>query len=148
VLKFLVRCTLFIVGVVFILDIGLPIRTEQNQVDQHTSQTQTDHRQTRTGDSRWADTSYKIHLVGGSFSSCSVGYSAYATLKDGDSVEVQSTRLFKTCIRISRGTDVIEVDKHWKLFALAFGGVLIAIGLGWLKNDDDDDRNGLGIRLG
>ena len=146
-LKLLVRCALFIAGIALILDIGLPIRTEQSQVDQHTSQTQTDHRPTRTGDSRWADTSYKIHLLGGSLSSCAVGYSAYANLKDGDSVEVQSTRLFKTCVRISRGTDVIEVDQHWKLFALALGGALIAIAIGWLKNDDDD-QGSLGIRLG
>jgi len=92
VFKFLSRCVLFVVGVVLLLDIGLPTRTEQLRVDQHTSQTQTDYRATRSPDSRWADTSYKIHLVGGRLSSCSVGYSTYSSLKDGDAVEVQSTK--------------------------------------------------------
>src|SRR5438045_1906553 len=136
--KFLLRCLCFIFGVVLLLDIGLPTRTEQLHVDQHTSQTQTDYRSTRSGDSRWADTSYKIHLVGGRLSSCAVGYSTYAALKDGDAVEVQSTNLFKNCIRITRGTETIESDKHWKLIALVGGVVLIAMAVGWLISDDED----------
>jgi len=147
VLKFLVRCILFIVGVVVLLDIGLPTRVEQLQVDQHTSQTQNDFRATRSGDSRWADTSYKVYLIGGAASSCSVGYASYARLKDGDSVEVQSTRLFKTCIRITREAEVVEASPHWKWYALAIGGLLIALALGWLKGDDDDDGAGIRIRL-
>ncbi len=145
--KFLVRCVLLIVGAVLLADIGLPTRTEQLQVDQHTSQTQADFRATRSGDSRWADTSYQIHLVGGTVSSCSVGYSTYANLKDGEGIEVQSTRLFKTCIRLARGTAVIEENRHWKWYALAIGGLLIAFGIGWLKGDDDDDGVGIRIRL-
>ena len=145
--KFLVHCLLFIAGVALIADIGLPIRAEQLQVDQHTSRTQTDYRATRGGDSRWADTSYKLHLIGGNLSSCSVGFSSYSRLKDGDTVNVQSTKLFKNCIRIARGEEVIESDNHWKLFALIFGSLLIAVAVGWLKGDDDD-RDGISIRLG
>ncbi len=145
-LKFLVRCVLFMVGVVMLLDIGLPTRVEQLQVDQHTSQTQNDFRATRSGDSRWADTGYKVHLIGGAVSSCSVGYTSYALLKDGDGVEVQSTRLFKTCIRITREAEVVEANPHWKWYALAIGGLLIALALGWLKSDDDDG-DGIRIRL-
>jgi hypothetical protein len=145
--KFLVHCLLFIAGVALIADIGLPTRSEQLQVDQHTSRTQTDYRATRGGDSRWADTSYKLHLIGGKLSSCSVGFSSYSRLKDGDTVNVQSTKLFKNCIRIARGEEVIESDNHWKLFALIVGSLLIAIAVGWLKGDDDD-RDGISIRLG
>ena len=146
--KLLIRCVLFIIGAALLLDIGLPTRVEKLQVDQHTSQTQNDYRATRSGDSRWADTSYKVHLIGGVVSSCSVGYASYAKLKDGDSVEVQSTQLFKTCIRITREADVVDANPHWKWYALAIGLLLIALGIGWLKtSDDEDDGGGIGIRL-
>ena len=85
-------------------------------------------------------------MVGGVVSSCSVGYAAYGNLKDGDRVEVQSTQLFKTCFRLTRGEEVIEANKYWKLFALICGGLLIALAVGWLKSNDDDDT-AIGIRL-
>jgi hypothetical protein len=141
--KLLLRVAFFIIGVVLLLDIGLPTRVEQLQIDQHTSQTQIDHRPTRSADSRWADTSYTLHLIGGRISSCSVGYSTYSRLQDGDTVDVQSTNLFKNYIRIARGNEVIESNKHWKLFGLIGGILLIAAGIGWLKTDDDSS-----IRLG
>lgn len=145
-IKFLVRFCMFIAGVALILDIALPTRTEQLQVDQHTSQTPTGYRANRGGDSHWADTSYKIHLIGGVLSSCSVGYSTYGKLKDGDQIEVKSTRLFKNCIRIARREELLESDKYWKLFALICGGLLIAVAVGWLKSDDEDG-SGISIRL-
>lgn len=141
--RFLIRCVLFFVGVVLILDIALPTRTEQLRVDRHTSQPRSD-----TESSSSADTRYDIHLVGGAVSSCSVGYSAYGRLKDGDVVEVRSTQLFKDCIRIARGSELIEVSKYWKLFALICGGLLIASAVGWIKSGDDGDGDGISIRIG
>ena len=144
-IKLLIRCLFFIVGIALLLEIALPTRTEQVQVDQHTSQTQTDYRPTSGGDSRWADTSYKIHLIGGRLSSCSVGYSTYSKLKDGDAIEVQSTKLFRICTRITRSEEVIDSYGHWKLIALICGCLLIAAAIGWLKTDED---NGFTFRLG
>jgi len=145
-IKFLVRCCMFLAGVALIVDVAIPTRTEQLRVDQHTSQTQTDYRTTRGGDSRWADTSYKIHLIGGVLSSCSVGYSTYGKLMDGDQIEVTSTKLFKNCIRIARGEELLEADKYWKLFAIICGGLLIAVAVGWLKSGDEEG-DGISIRF-
>lgn len=133
--KLLARFVMFMVGVVLLLDIGLPTSTESLQVDQHTSHTE---RRSSSGiGGRWADTSYTIHLLGGRVSSCSVGYSTYGKLKDGDTVGVHATKLFKSCIRITKGEEVIEVDKYWKILALVGGGLLIAAAVGWLQTDDD-----------
>lgn len=146
-IRFLLRCFMFAGGIALILDIALPTRTELLRVDQHTSYTETERRSTSTGTATLADTSYKIHLAGGVLSPCSVGYTTYEKLKDGDAVEVKSTKLFKNCIRIARGDEVLDSDKHWRLFALIGGGIMIAVALGWLKNDDDDG-DGISIRIG
>jgi len=141
--KFLFRCVLFIVGLALIADTGLPIRVEQLRIDRHTSHTQADDRGFKTG-----DTSYTLHLIDGVVSSCSVGYALYTRLKDGDSIEVRSTRIFRNCIRISQGDDVMQDDNYWKYVGLIFGALLIASAVGWLRSDDEDDRSGIGIRLG
>ena len=141
-LRFLFRCCLFIVGLVLIADTGLPTRVEQLRVDRHSSSYNTDHRGTGAG-----DTSYTLHLIDGVVSTCSVGYALYTKLNDGDGIEVRSTRLFKKCIRISQGSEVLEDDRYWKYIGLVFGALLIASAFGWLRSDDDE-RSGFGIRLG
>jgi hypothetical protein len=134
-LKLVLRIAMFIAGVALVLDIGLPTTAESLQVDQHTSH----EGGTQQGgvNGRWADTSYTLHLIGGRASSCGVGHSAYTRLKDGDKVDVVTTRLFKNCIRISQGDEPIESDTHWKLFALIGGCLLIAAAIGWLQTDDE-----------
>ncbi|GLS94422.1 hypothetical protein GCM10007918_17140 [Piscinibacter gummiphilus] len=69
-------------------------------------------------------------------------------LRDGDSIEVQSTKIFQMCTRIMREGEQIDHYKHWKWFALLGGAMLIAVGIGWLKGDDDGDNNGISIRFG
>lgn len=140
--RFLFRCVLFVVGLAMAADTVLPTRVEQLQIDRHTSRTEADDRGFKTG-----DTSYTLHLIGGMVSTCSVGHALYRRLDDGDRIEVRSTRLFKNCIRISQGDEVIEDDKHWKYIGLIFGALLIASAVGWLRSDDDE-RDGVGIRLG
>lgn len=142
-LRFLFRCVLFFVGLAMIADTGLPTRVEQLRIDRHTSRTEADDRGIKTG-----DTSYTLHLIDGAVSTCSVGYALYTRLKDGDRIEVRSTRLFKNCIRISQGDDVLQDDNYWKYGGLIFGALLIASAVGWLRSDDEDDRGGFGIRLG
>ncbi|WP_457445877.1 hypothetical protein [Roseateles sp. P5_E4] len=139
---FIARCISLIVGLVLIADTGLPTRVEQLRVDRHTSSFKSDQRGAGAG-----DTSYTLHLAGGVVATCSVGFALYTRLKDGDSIEVRSTKLFKSCIRISQGDEVFEDDKHWKYIGLLFGALLIAAAFGWLRSDDDE-RNGFGIRLG
>lgn len=141
--KFLFRCVLFIAGLALIADTGLPTRIEQVRVDLHTSQFDTDRRGFGNG-----DTHYTLHLIDGVASKCSVGHALYTRLKDGDRIEVSSTRLFKNCIRIAQGEDVLQDDKHWKYIGLVVGALLIAAAFGWVRSDDDDERSGIGIRLG
>lgn len=139
--QFLSRCVLFVAGLALLADTGLPTRVEQLQIDRHTSQTETDDRGFGTGDTR-----YTLHLLGGAVATCSVGYALYTRLKDGDRIEVRSTRLFKNCIRIAQGDDVLQDDKFWKYLGLVCGALLIASAVGWLRSDDE--RSGVGIRLG
>jgi len=141
--KFLFRCVLFIAGLALIADTGLPARHEQVRVDLHTSEQDTDRRGFGTG-----DTHYTLHLIDGVVSKCSVGHALYTRLKDGDRIEVSSTQLFKNCIRIAQGEDVFQDDKYWKYVGLVVGALLIATAFGWLRSDDDDERGGIGIRLG
>ena len=141
--RFLFRCVLFVVGLAMVADTVLPTRFEPLRIDRHTSHSEADDRGFKTG-----DTSYTLHLIGGTVSTCSVGYALYRRLDDGDRIEVRSTRLFKNCIRISQGDDVLEDDRYWKYVGLIFGALLIAFAVGWLRSDDDDDRGGIGIRLG
>lgn len=131
------RCVAFVIGVMLIADIAMPTRVEQLQVDRHTSASK-----------RTADTDYTLHLVGGAVSSCSVGHATYNRLNDGDRVEVQSTKVFRHCIRLAQGDDVIEKYHHWQLFVGACGLLLIAVAVGWVRSgDDDDDAVGIGFRI-
>lgn len=131
-LKFLVRIAFFVIGVALILDAVLPLRVERLQVDRHTSEMRTDH-----GAATPVEIVYKIHLVGGVPSSCSVGYAAYSTLQDGDAVEVQSTKLLRNCVRMTRGAQVVDFSRYWRWLAVASGLLLLAAALGWLRDRDD-----------
>lgn len=137
--KALGRGLAFLFGLTLLLEAALPVRIEHLRVDQHTSST---HRRTQTST---VDTSYTLHLVGGKPSSCSVGMLSYQRLNDGDEVEVQSTKVFRRCVRISRGDELIDYEKYWRLFALLSGGLLVAAAFGWVK--DDDEGEGFRIRL-
>ncbi|WP_255991633.1 hypothetical protein [Chitinolyticbacter albus] len=118
-----------------IADTGLPTRREELQVDRHTSSTQYE----RVGDRHGtqADTSYTLHFTGGRLSSCSVGYSAYGRVEDGETVSIRSTRLLKTCIRVSKGDEVIHENKFWRIFGFFFGCLLIGVAFRWLEHNED-----------
>ena len=131
-LKFLVRIAFFAIGVALILDAALPLRVEQLHVDRHTSETRIDR-----GPAGAGEIIYTVHLIGGVPSSCSVGYATYSTLKDGDAIEVQSTKLFRNCVRISRGAQVVDFFRYWRWLSVASGVLLLAAALGWMRNSDD-----------
>lgn len=139
-LKFLFRCALFCFGLALVVDAALPMRTHQLHVDRHTSSTQINARLS-------IDTSYTVHLVGGNLSSCDVGYATYTALKDGDSVVIRSSNLFRKCISIDRDGERIESNQYCRWFELAGALLLIATAIGWLKSgDEESDRDG--IRVG
>jgi hypothetical protein len=138
VLKLLVRCVLFLCGLAMLADVVLPGRTEQLTVDRHSSRLQ--------GGPGAEDTTYEVHLAGGVVHTCSVGYVAYSSLKDGDAVEVRSTRLWRACTRMTRSGEVVLPSGYWWLVTLFGGCILVAAAIGWLKGGDGDD-DGIGIRL-
>lgn len=129
-LKLIVRFALLLIGVVFLIDAVLPLRTERLQVDQHTSVVAP--RTTSVPYRSWGDTTYTLHLVGGVVSSCSVGFSAYTGLYDGDTVSVESTRLFRYCIGISKDAKPVEAAGYWRLWVAFVACVLIAAAVGWI----------------
>jgi hypothetical protein len=141
--RLLIRCAFFLFGLVLLVDTGLPMRVETLQVDRHSSRVDNDRRTASPN----ADTSYTLHLIGGHVASCSVGYGAYSRLADGDAITVHATRLLRNCVRLEREQEVIEAQTHWKWFTGAAGLVMLAVAVGWLRSDDDDDRSGISIRF-
>ena len=137
---------MFVAGVVILLEMWLPVQTQQLRVDQHTSRFEPDINPNNRYRRGWGDTSYTIKLVGGAVKSCSVGYAAYTKLKDGDTVDVTATKFLGQCRRIARGDEVLEsrMEKQWLI--IMAGCLLIAFAIGVIKGDDDG--SGVGIRIG
>ncbi len=131
--KLLIRLACFIAGVVFLLDAGLPTTTQELHVDGHES-----HIDTKTSH----DTSYSLKFVGGRLNSCSVGYSAYNQLSDGDTVTVKSSRILGECIRIERGDQEVYQERFWKIIRCVGGLLLLAVAFGWIESSDDDEERG------
>jgi hypothetical protein len=138
-LSILFRFASLLFGVVVLVEAWLPLRTEQLQVDRHTTNA--------THQSVGTSTDYTIHLIGGLAGSCSVGYNTYTSLRDGDHIEVDSTRFLKKCTRISRGAEVFEAGGHWRLFETIFALLLLGFAFGWLRSDDDERGVRLTLRL-
>lgn len=135
-IRLLSRLFLFIMAILLLSDSGLPPRQEDLRVDQHSSHVEHNHQPHGS----WADTKYQLHFVGGHLSSCSVGYAAYNTLKDGDAVAVRASRVLGNCIEIRRGGEIVSSGKYWRLFELLGGLVFLAMAFGWIKNDDEEER--------
>jgi hypothetical protein len=140
--KLLIRVACFFAGVLFLLDAGLPTTTQEMHVDGHTSHIDT---------KRWNtshDTSYSVKFVGGRLNSCSVGYSAYNQLNDGDTVTIKSSKILGECIRIERADQEVYQDRFWKIFRFVGGLLLLAVAFGWIEStDDDEERGGVWFRF-
>ena len=133
------RFVCLIVGIVLLLDIFLPTRIEPLKVDLHSINVY--NAQNNRPINAIADIEFRLHFDGGRLSSCSVGYAAYSRLRDGDSVNIQETKILKRCIGISKDGQIIQSNKYWRLLEMLFGFLLIAVGFGWLKGDDNRDSN-------
>ncbi len=85
---------------------------------------------------------YRLEFVGGRIDSCSVGWSAFNALNDGDVVSVDTSRVFKSCEGIRRGEEVISQAHLRKWLLLVPMAILLAAAFGWIQFDRgvDDDR--------
>lgn len=135
-IRLLTKFVLFVVGVVMVLDCTLPARIESVTVDRHSTWVTYD----RTGGNNSDETTnYSLEVLGGSVSKCDVGYSLYSGLKDGDRIELSTTKLIKRCIRISKNGTVLQ-SGGWAKFALLISGfamIAAAFGLITISNSDD-----------
>jgi hypothetical protein len=133
-LKVLIRVVVFVVSLGLLVDVLLPVRTEALTVDLHSS-----HEDTRP---HRFDTSYTLQFAGGTTGSCSVGFTAYSSLKDGDPVDVQASKLFKHCVAISKDGRTVESDKYWRLWHVIIAAFLMAVALGWIDLDTEGQSDG------
>ncbi len=85
---------------------------------------------------------YRLEFVGGRIDSCTVGWSAFNALNDGDVVSVDTSRVFKSCEGIRRGEEVISQAHLRKWLLLVPMAILLAAAFGWIQFDRgaDDDR--------
>ena len=100
-------------------DAFMPATTSTAHVDRHAMSEQ------------WRmQTRYTLYFVGCRVDECSVGYSAYTTLKDGDAVTLTTSRVFKTCEVILRDDEVIEKPGAGRWLVLVVIAFLLAGGFG------------------
>jgi len=130
-IKLLLRVAMFVLGLCSLLDGGLPTVTESLEVDGHTSWTK------RATTSNATDTSYTLQLAGGRVASCSIGYSAYSALKDGASVDVTTSRLLRSCLKITQNGEDIYGNRYWRWLTVIGG--LFAMGCAIFGNFDRDE---------
>ena len=136
-LTMIVRLLAFVAAAALTADALLPMRAEFVRVERHERRehTSTHHFRTRTR------TTYIVHFSGGSVGSCDVGSSAYDTLKDGDDVTVDTTRVLRSCDHITRdGSIVVRSIDRW--LSLLFAALALAVGFGMITSrvfDADDD---------
>ena len=129
------RLAMFIVAVLLAVDAFSAERSESLRVDRHVRV------------SRWHQgDDYRLDFVGGRVESCTVGWSAFSALDDGDVVSVETSRVFKSCDGIRRGDEVISRARSHKWLLLVPIAILLAAAFGWIqfdrRNDDDDRRGG------
>jgi len=127
------RLAMFIVAVLLAVDAFSAERNESLRVDRHVRI------------SRWhRGDDYRLDFVGGRVESCTVGWSAFNALNDGDVVSVDTSRVFKSCDGIRRGDEVISRASVHKWFLLIPIAMLLAAAFGWIRFERriDDDRRG------
>ena len=122
----LTRLAAFIIATLLAIDAFSGERTETLRVDGHTRAP------------RWhQDGDYRLHFVGGRVESCGVGLAAYNALHDGDTVAVDTSRVFKTCDGIRRGDEVLTRAHLHKWLLLLPIALLLAAALGWIRFERD-----------
>ncbi|RYG17770.1 MAG: hypothetical protein EOO07_10385 [Chitinophagaceae bacterium] len=85
-----------------------------------------------------AESYIKIHTVsfkGAVEGSCSVDEAVYSKISDGDVLAVETTRLFKQCIKIEKNSQLLYHSRFWKFFNIILGVTLISLGSGLLRKE-------------
>ena len=127
------RLAALLVAFLLAIDAFAAQRNETLRVDRHVRLSHWHH-----GDD------YRLEFVGGRVDSCTVGWSAFNALNDGDLVSVNTSRVFKSCEGIRRGEEVISQAHLRKWLLLIPMAILLAAAFGWIQFDRgvDDDRRG------
>jgi hypothetical protein len=115
---------LFFISVLLVIDAFLPSLESTHKVDGHKID-------------REKFFPYELMLIDGPVKSCEVGYKAYSSVKDGDSVFVESSRIFRSCWKITFGDQVIYRYSYGRLVLIIFGVMAFAFARGWNTSDDD-----------
>lgn len=127
-LEFLFRLFLFGVGCVALADAFVAPVTETTVLDRHKQSTW-----------RTLETRYALEFAQARAESCSVGYSTYSALSDGDEVRLSTTRIGRECIKIERQGKVILSDAHWRWWRLLAAVLFVAAAFGkgqWSRGED------------
>ena len=125
------RLAALLIALLLAIDAFSAERTETLRIDRHTRVP------------RWHQgDEYRLHFTGGRVDSCEVGWSVFNALGDGDLVEVDTSRVFKSCDGIRRGDDVISQARVHRWFLLVPMAVLLAAAFGWIRFERryDDER--------
>jgi len=117
---------IFTLSFILIADSFLPANEFHYKIDRH-----------RITDEGLFAKNYQLMLINGPVKSCSVGYSAYTAVKDGDSVIVKSSRIFRACWVINFDGQVIYRESYGRLLLFILGLGAFAVACGW-KNSEDD----------
>ena len=118
----LTRLAALIIALLLAIDAFSGERTQALRVDRHVRVP------------RWhRDDDYRLQFVGGRVDSCAVGWRAFDALADGDLVDVETSRVFKSCDRIRRGDTVIAEAHLRKWLVLLPMAILLAAALGWIQ---------------
>ncbi|HSD38725.1 MAG TPA: hypothetical protein VLC92_14535 [Rhodocyclaceae bacterium] len=131
----LARIIFFGVGVAVLLEAWLPETVETSRVTQHQTSTSRN-----IGKISSEQTSYTLALGGGQIDYCGVNEAAYTRLKDGDIVEVRASPLLRSCVHISRGSEVFMTSNTTGINAIIGGILLIALALIWPKFQHSEDE--------
>jgi hypothetical protein len=125
------RLAALLIALLLAIDAFSAQRNETLRVDRHVRLSHWHH-----GDD------YRLEFVGGRVDSCTVGWSAFNALDDGDVVTVNTSRVFKSCEGIRRGEVVISQAHQRKWLLLVPMAILLAAAFGWIQFDRgvDDDR--------
>lgn len=136
-LRRVLRLAALTVAVVLGADALLPTHSETVRVALHEPGSLTFRRSQRQHDV------FTLHFAGGRVGSCDVSHAAYDTLRKGDEVIVDATRLLDTCDRITRDGVVVErgIDR-W--ITLLFAVLVFACTWAWIATDDAADPRSRG----
>jgi hypothetical protein len=127
----LTRLAALIIAILLAIDAFSGGRTETVRVDGHSHA------------ARWQrDDDYRLHFVGARVESCGVGLAAYNAVSDGDTLTLDTSRVFKTCDGVRRGDEVLARANLHKWLLLLPIAILLAAAFGWIRFEGrfDDER--------